>query len=67
MSHQPTSDFIYAKNNIRKTKTDKVDTFVIAKTLMMHDHRFLTVEDIDLMHLKNLGRFRQKLVKTVLG
>lgn len=51
------------KNNIRKTKTDKVDTYVIAKTLMMHDHRFLTVEDIDLMHLKNLGRFRQKLVK----
>ncbi|MBS7528863.1 IS110 family transposase [Fusibacter paucivorans] len=51
------------KNNIRKTKTDKVDTFVIAKTLMLHDHRFFTLEDIDLMQLKNLGRFRQKLVK----
>ena len=25
------------KNNIRKTKTDKVDTYVIAKTLMMQD------------------------------
>ena len=25
------------KNNVRKTKTDKVDTFVIAKTLMMQD------------------------------
>ena len=25
------------KNNIRKTKTDKVDTFIIAKTLMMQD------------------------------
>ena len=31
------------KNNVRKTKTDKVDTFVIAKTLMMQDDlRFIT-------------------------
>jgi transposase len=51
------------KNNIRKTKTDKVDTYIIAKTLMMHPHRFYTSFDIDLMHLKNLGRFRQKLIK----
>lgn len=51
------------KNNIRKTKIDKVDTSVIAKTLMMQSHRFYTLEDIDFMHLKNLGRFRQKLVK----
>lgn len=51
------------KNNIRKTKTDKVDTFLIAKTLMMYPHRFCTYADIDLTQLKNLGRFRQKLVK----
>jgi transposase len=51
------------KNNIRKTKTDKVDTFLISKTLMMYPHRFCTSADIDLMQLKNLGRFRQKLVK----
>jgi len=51
------------KNNIRKTKTDKVDTFLIAKTLMMYPHRFCTSADIDVMQLKNLGRFRQKLVK----
>lgn len=51
------------KNNIRKTKTDKVDTLVIAKTLMLQPFRFCTQEDIDCMHLKNLGRFRQKLVK----
>jgi transposase len=51
------------KNNIRKTKTDKVDTFIIAKTLMMHPHRFLSSADIDLIHLKNLGRFRMKLIK----
>ncbi len=42
------------KNNVRKTKTDKVDTFVIAKTLMI---------DLDMMDLKALGRFRQKTIK----
>ncbi|MDY4969445.1 MAG: IS110 family transposase [Lachnospiraceae bacterium] len=52
------------KNNVRKTKTDKVDTFVIAKTLMMQDSlRFITSEDLDYIELKQLGRFRQKLVK----
>ena len=52
------------KNNIRKTKTDKVDTFIIAKTLMMQDSlRFVTYSDLDLMDLKTLGRFRQKTVK----
>ena len=52
------------KNNVRKTKTDKVDTFVIAKTLMMQDSlRFMALEDLDYIELKELGRFRQKLVK----
>lgn len=52
------------KNNIRKTKTDKVDTYVIAKTLMMQDYlRFISFYDLDLMDLKELGRFRQKTIK----
>ena len=52
------------KNNIRKTKTDKVDTRIIAKTLMMQDfYRFVTFDDLDIMDLKQLGRFRQKTVK----
>ena len=51
------------KNNIRKTKTDKVDTYIIAKTLMMYPHRLFTTYDLDLLHLKNFGRFRQKLIK----
>ena len=52
------------KNNIRKTKTDKVDTLVIAKTVALMDHpRFVTLYDIALMQLKNLGRFRMNLVK----
>ena len=52
------------KNNVRKTKTDKVDTFVIAKTLMVQDSlRFTTLEDLDYIELKELGRFRQKTIK----
>lgn len=52
------------KNNIRKTKTDKVDTLIIAKTLMMQESlRFVTFYDLDLMDLKQLGRFRQKTIK----
>ena len=52
------------KNNIRKTKTDKVDTLVIAKAVALMDHpRFVTLYDIALMQLKNLGIFRMKLVK----
>lgn len=52
------------KNNIRKTKTDKVDTFAIAKTLLLQDSlRFLTLKDSDCIELKELGRFRQKTVK----
>ena len=48
-------------NNVRKTKTDKVDTFVIAKPLMMQDSlRFMT---LDYIELKEFDRFRQKLVK----
>ena len=50
-------------NNIRKTKTDKVDTFIIAKTLMMQDSpRFLTLEDLDFIELKELSKFRQKCI-----
>lgn len=52
------------KNRIRKTKTDRVDTFVIAQTLMMQkDRRYVTLDDLDLLDLKQLGRFRQKSVK----
>lgn len=60
----PLSTSAMRKNNVRKTKTDKVDTFVIAKTLMMQDSlRFLTLKDLDYIELKELGRFRQKTVK----
>lgn len=51
------------KNNIRKIKTDKIDTFIIAKTLMMNPYRLFTKYDLSLLHLKELGRFRMKLIK----
>lgn len=50
------------KNNFRETKTDNVDTFVIAKALMMNVHRFFTKYDIKLLHLKELRCFRMKLI-----
>ena len=55
---------VMRKDNIRKTKTDKVDTFIIAKTLMMQDsYRFVSFYDLDLMDLKQLGCFRHKTIK----
>lgn len=60
----PLSTSSMRKNNIRKTKTDKIDTYIIAQTLMMQkSYRFVAFEDLDLMNLKELGRFRQKTIK----
>ena len=60
----PLSTSSMRKNNVRKTMTDKVYTFVIAKILMMQDSlRFITLKDLDYIELKELGRFRQKTVK----
>ncbi len=52
------------KQNIRKTKTDKVDALIIAKAIMLSDNlRFVSFNDLDLLELKSLGRFRQKTIK----
>ena len=51
----PIKTSVMRKNNIRKTKTDKVDTFIICKTLMMQESlRFVAFYDLDLMNLKSL-------------
>lgn len=52
------------KTNIRKTKNDKVDTFLIIKAMIMNQHRCVTGKDIETLKLKNLCRFRQKLMKS---
>ena len=51
------------KRNTRNVKTDKVDSFVITKTLMMEKHRLFEKQDLDYLHLKALGRSRQDLMK----
>ena len=52
------------KNNTRKTKTDKVNTYIIAKTLMMQgSYRFYTFYDLDFMDLKAMWSFYQKTIK----
>lgn len=51
------------KTNIRKTKNDKVDTYLIVKALIMNQYRLFTQRDLDSLKLKNLCRFRQKLMK----
>lgn len=51
------------KSNIRKTKTDSVDTLLIIKALMLNNYRLYTERDYNSLQLKNLCRFRQKLMK----
>jgi transposase len=51
------------KMNIRKTKTDKVDTYLIAKCLILNNYSLLTNKDIKMIELKSITRFRDQLVK----
>ena len=51
------------KTNIRKTKNDRVDTYLIIKALTMNQYRLFTQQDLQSLKLKNLCRFRQKLMK----
>ena len=60
----PIQTAVLRKNNIRKTKTDRVDAILICKVLMTSQPlRFVSLHDIGLMQLKNLGRFRLVTVK----
>lgn len=52
------------KSNIRKTKTDRIDTFLIIKAILMNQYRIFSKSDYDSLQLKSLCRFRQKLVKS---
>lgn len=51
------------KMNIRKTKTDKVDTYLIAKCLILNNYSFLTNKNIKMIELRSITRFRDQLVK----
>lgn len=52
------------KSNIRKTKTDKVDTILIIKSMVLNNYRIFTQSDIDSIRLKSLCRFREKTKKS---
>jgi transposase len=52
------------KTGIRKTKTDKIDSLLICKTLALNSFRFYTENDVKTLQLKSLCRFRQKLKKS---
>lgn len=50
------------KSAIRKTKTDKVDAFLIAKSLMIDGYTELQPADIQLLKLRGLCKTRQNLI-----
>lgn len=52
------------KTNIRKTKTDKIDTLLIIKSMIVNKHRLFTKIDFDSLRLKTLCRFREKIKKS---
>lgn len=53
------------KTSIRKTKTDKVDTFLIIKSLMVNSYHLYSEQDSKSLELKSLCRFRKNLKKSI--
>jgi len=52
------------KSNIRKTKNDKIDTFLISKCLQLGSYSLLQEKDINIIKLRTLCRFRFDIIKT---
>lgn len=50
------------KSNIRKTKNDKVDTFIIIKSLSLNNYNLVTTRDINNIKLKGLSHSRHNLI-----
>lgn len=50
-------------SNIRKTKTDKIDTTLIVQCLMLNKYSLVNSKDIDMIKLKRLSRFRMEMVQ----
>ena len=66
----PIKTSVMRKNNVRKTKTDKVDTYIICKTLMLQDSlRFVSYYDAKMAegrtHYNALGHCAGKLVRVI--
>ena len=52
------------KSNIRKTKNDKIDTFLITQCLILGHYTLITEKDIQLIKLKTLCRFKFDIKKS---
>ena len=50
-------------SNIRKTKNDKIDTFLISQCLMLHKYTLFSQTDFNILKLKTLCRFRFDVVQ----
>ena len=50
------------KTSIRNAKTDKIDTTIIVRSLMMNCYNLVTEQDVDLIELKSLCRSRHDLM-----
>ena len=50
-------------SNIRKTKTDKIDTKLIVECLMLKKYSIINSQDIDIIKLRRLSRFRMELIQ----
>ena len=52
------------KTEIRKTKTDKTDSLLVAKSLMVNKHRLYTAKDSTMTELKTLCRFYRNVIQS---
>ena len=50
-------------SNIRKTKTDKIDTYLIVQCLMLNKYSLVTSLDINIIKLRRLSRFRLETIQ----
>ena len=50
-------------SNIRKTKTDKLDTKLIVECLMLKKYSLVNFQDINVIKLRRLSRFRMELIQ----
>lgn len=51
-------------SNIRKTKNDKIDTFLICKCLMLKNYTLVTIQDITYIKLRTICRFKFDILKS---
>lgn len=50
-------------SNIRKTKNDKIDTFLISKCLQLGNYSLIKEKNINIIKLRTLCRFRMEIIE----